>query len=207
MKILRGALSVKTDITQGNSSAKDKKPFYNKLWFSALVILGVIVILTPSKDKGSQTVIQGSQGNETESQKSAIRDAQERLENEPFSRQMLIDILADWDGYSVEDATFGADNSGANWGEQASETVKEFLAIGGYSRKEILDQLELYLFTQEQSVNAVDNCGADWNAEAVKAAEGYRGFFTTKKEYIDQLVDQNGFTREQAEHGVSIAGY
>ena len=62
-------------------------------------------------------------------------------------------------------------------------------------------------FTDEQAQYGADNCGADWNAEAAESAKSYLEHSSfSRQELLEQLMYE-GFTQEQAEYGVSAAGY
>ena len=75
-----------------------------------------------------------------------------------FSRQGLVRQL-EFDGYSNVDAVYGADQSGANWREQAAKKAKEYLDIMPFSRQGLIEQLEFDGFTREEAVYGVDSIG------------------------------------------------
>jgi Host cell surface-exposed lipoprotein len=61
-----------------------------------------------------------------------------------FSRQGLIDQLDSSFGsnFSVADATWGVDHSGANWDDQAVDCAKGYISDGqGFSRQGLIDQM------------------------------------------------------------------
>ena len=68
-----------------------------------------------------------------------------------FSRQGLIDQLV-FGKFSVEDATFAADNGGYDWNASAAQSAKSYMdTIGGFSRGSLIDQLLFVKFTQAQA--------------------------------------------------------
>jgi hypothetical protein len=73
-------------------------------------------------------------------QQNAIREAQSYLEYSGFSRTGLIDQLV-YEGYSLEDSTFGADNAGADWNAEAAESAADYLKYSSFSRQGLYDQL------------------------------------------------------------------
>lgn len=95
---------------------------------------------------------------ETVSQKNAVRKAKSYLDFSAFSREGLIDQL-EYEGFSTEDATYGADNSGADWNEQAVKKAKSYLDFSAFSRQGLIDQLEYEGFTYEQAVYGVEQNG------------------------------------------------
>lgn len=76
----------------------------------------------------------------TLAQQNAIGKAQSYLDFAGFSRTGLIDQL-EYEGYSTEDATFGADNAGADWNAEAAEKAASYLEFTSFSRQGLYDQL------------------------------------------------------------------
>ena len=68
----------------------------------------------------------------------------------PFSYSGLIEQL-EYEGYSTEDATYAADNCGADWNEQAALSAEDYLDIMSFSRDGLIEQLVYEGFTQEQA--------------------------------------------------------
>jgi hypothetical protein len=85
----------------------------------------------------------------TLAQQNAISKAQDYLAYSGFSRAGLIGQL-EYEGYSTEDATFGADNSGADWNAEAAEKAADYLEYSSFSRDGLYGQLEYEEFTPEQ---------------------------------------------------------
>jgi len=141
----------------------------------------------------------------TASQKQAVRKARSYLDAMAFSYQGLIEQL-EFEQFSTEDATFGADNCGADWNEQAVRKAKSYLDTMAFSYKGLIDQLEYEKFTTEQATYGVDNCGADWNEQAVLKAKSYLDTMAFSRDgLIDQLIFE-GFTAEQAAYGATKNG-
>lgn len=73
-------------------------------------------------------------------QQNAVGKAQSYLEYQAFSRSGLIKQL-EYEGYSTEDATFGADYIAADWNAQAGAKAKSYLEYQSFSRDGLYDQL------------------------------------------------------------------
>lgn len=81
----------------------------------------------------------------TGSQQQALQSAQSYLAmGTGFSRAGLIQQLSSsaGEGFSMTDAMWAVDHSGANWNQQAVESAKGYLAMGtGFSRADLYQQL------------------------------------------------------------------
>jgi hypothetical protein len=95
---------------------------------------------------------------ETVSQKNATREAKSYLNYSAFSYGGLIYQL-EYEGYSRADATYGADNSGADWYEQASKSAKAYMDYSAFSRSGLISQLKYEEFTQSQAEYGADAAG------------------------------------------------
>lgn len=91
-------------------------------------------------------------------QQNALDKAHDYLEYSPFSYTGLIGQL-EYEGYSTEDATFAADNCGADWNEQAAKKAQDYLDYSAFSRDGLIDQLEYEGFTPEQAEYGVSAVG------------------------------------------------
>ena len=81
-----------------------------------------------------------------------------------FSRAGLIDQLSSsaGDQFSVADATWAVDHSGADWYAQAVMSAKGYMKMGGFSRASLIDQLTSSAgeqFTLAQATYAVNQVG------------------------------------------------
>ena len=88
--------------------------------------------------------------NETMGQKNAVRKAKDYLAFTGFSHSGLIEQL-EFEGFSTDEATYGADNCGADWNEQAAIKAEEYLNTMSFSRDGLIEQLEFEGFTAEQA--------------------------------------------------------
>lgn len=91
-------------------------------------------------------------------EKNALRSAQNYLSVMPFSYAGLVKQL-EFEGYTPEEAIYGADNCGADWNEQAARSAKNYLDIMPFSRSGLIEQLEFDGYTHEQAVYGVEQNG------------------------------------------------
>lgn len=94
----------------------------------------------------------------TVSQKNAVAKAKSYLNYTAFSHDGLVDQL-EYDQFSHADAVYGADNSGANWNEQAAKKAKAYMEYSAFSRGSLIDQLKYDKFTQAQAEYGADSVG------------------------------------------------
>ncbi|WP_192497104.1 Ltp family lipoprotein [Gulosibacter chungangensis] len=133
----------------------------------------------------------------TVSQSEALESAQSYLSFMAFSREGLIDQL-EYEGFSKEDATFAADNVGADWMEQAVKSAESYLRTMAFSKEGLIDQLLYEGFTQEQAEYGVEQAYGDPTTQAIESAESYlRTMPFSRSGLIDQLVYE-GFTVDEA---------
>jgi hypothetical protein len=95
----------------------------------------------------------------TVSQQQALDDAQSYLNMDSgFSRDGLIGQL-EFDKFSAADATYAADNSGADWNAQAVYSAQGYMKLGGFSRDSLISQLEFDKYTYAQASYAASQVG------------------------------------------------
>jgi hypothetical protein len=142
---------------------------------------------------------------ETVSQTNAREMADSYLRSSAFSLKGLIEQL-EYEGFSNDDATYGAEAVKADWKEQALLSAESYLNSSAFSQTGLLDQLVYEGFTDEEAEYGAMNVEADWNEQAAKSAESYlKSSSFSRTGLIDQLLHE-GFTQEQAEFGVDQAG-
>lgn len=88
--------------------------------------------------------------NMTNGQAAALEVAKEALKMAPFSRALMIDALVDPGGFTLADATYAANNCGANWYEQAIRMIREYRSDLS-SRSEAIEFLIYMGFTQDEA--------------------------------------------------------
>lgn len=91
-------------------------------------------------------------------EKNALQTAILYLNAMAFSYSGLIEQL-EYEGYTNSEATYAANNCGADWYEQAVLSAKEYLNSMSFSRQGLIEQLEYEGFTYEQAVYGVDHSG------------------------------------------------
>lgn len=96
--------------------------------------------------------------NATMGESNALASAKQYLSIMAFSYSGLIEQL-EYEGYSNSEATYAADNCGADWYEQAALSAKEYLNIMSFSKQGLIEQLEYDGFTYDQAVYGAEQCG------------------------------------------------
>lgn len=95
---------------------------------------------------------------ETVSQKNAVRSAKAYLDYSAFSYNGLIEQL-EYEQFSHADAVYGADNSGADWLEQAAKSAEAYMEYSSFSRGGLIEQLKYEGFTQAQAEHGANAVG------------------------------------------------
>lgn len=141
----------------------------------------------------------------TASQRNAVSRAASYLRSSSFSRSGLIGQLQ-YEGFSIDDATYGVDAQNANWNAQAVKKAASYLRSSSFSRSGLIDQLVFEGFSSSESMYGVDAQNADWNLQAAKKAASYlQSSSFTRSSLISQLLFE-GFSQSQAEYGVGTTG-
>lgn len=140
----------------------------------------------------------------------AVRSAESYLAFTSFSRKGLIEQL-EYEGFTKEEATYGADNCGADWNVQAVQSANNYLDFTSFSREGLIEQLEYEGFTSEQAIYGVDNCGTGWDADdgnslALQSAKDYLSFTAFSREGLIEQLEYEGFTNVQAVYAVDNCG-
>lgn len=94
----------------------------------------------------------------TTGMRNAANRARKYLQFTAFSYSGLINQLK-FEGYTDEEATYGADNCGADWNEQAVKKAKQYLDFSDFSKSGLISQLEFEGFTHEQAVYGAEQNG------------------------------------------------
>ena len=91
----------------------------------------------------------------TSGMRNALKSAKNYLSVMAFSYSGLVEQL-EYEGYSSSEATYAADNCGADWYEQAVKSAKQYLDVMAFSRSGLIEQLEYEGYTHDQAVYGVD---------------------------------------------------
>ena len=113
---------------------------------------------TQQSQQAQQSNDQQEDSNWTMGQKNAVKKAKDYLNVMAFSHDGLINQL-EFDGFTNEEAVFGADNCNADWNEQAVKKAKEYLNTMSFSKDGLIKQLEFDGFTTEQAEYGVTGAG------------------------------------------------
>ena len=111
------------------------------------------------EDGGSEGAISSKPGIGTSfGATNAVAKAKQYLDVMAFSYTGLIEQL-EYEGFSHDEAEYGANNCGADWDTQAVRKAAEYLDVMSFSRQELIEQLEYEGFTYEQAVYGVEQNG------------------------------------------------
>lgn len=94
----------------------------------------------------------------TKGKQQALRAALRYLDAMPFSYIGLIEQL-EYEGYTHEEAVYGADHCGADWNAQAALKAESYLKLMAFSREGLIEQLEYEGFTHDQALFGVASVG------------------------------------------------
>ena len=75
-----------------------------------------------------------------------------------FSQKGLCSQL-EYEGFTAEEAAYGAENCGADWNEQAVKAAKSYLDTMAFSWEGLIAQLEYEGFTAEQAAYGAEQNG------------------------------------------------
>lgn len=138
-------------------------------------------------------------------EQNALRSAHNYLNVQAFSHKGLIKQLK-YEGYTDAEATYAADNCGADWEKQAARAATMYLNVQAFSHQGLVKQLKYEGYSDSEATYAADNCGADWNKEAEKAAAAYLKVMPFSRNDLIKQLEYSGFTHEQAAHGADTNG-
>lgn len=110
------------------------------------------------KSEATPSVQEKAPAEPTASQKTATAKAKDYLELTGFSHSGLVKQLG-YDKFSAEDATFAADNCGADWDVQAEKKAADYLKLTPLSHDGLVDQLVFDGFTAEQAEHGAASTG------------------------------------------------
>lgn len=117
-------------------------------------------ITTPSSNNNSTSNSFSSNNNKnaTIGETNALASAKIYLNSMAFSYSGLIEQL-EFEGYTNSDATYAANNCGADWYEQAALSAKTYLNVMPFSRDGLIEQLQYEGFTYEQAAYGAEQNG------------------------------------------------
>lgn len=116
----------------------------------------------------------------------------------------LQEWMVDYEGCTAEEATYAAENCGADWTTQALTAAKYNLNIKnyGFGPLSLEKSLQEDGFTAEQITYALENCDPDWKEQALKLAI-YHAESTgwSYSNMYRSLMSVYGFSEEEARYG------
>lgn len=112
----------------------------------------------PFENETESTTMSSAEGSPTLGEKNALQKAKDYLSFMPFSYTGLIDQL-EYEGYTIDEATYGADNCGADWMEQAALKAQDYIDYTAFSRQGLVDQLLYEGFTEEEALYGAESVG------------------------------------------------
>lgn len=118
------------------------------------------LIKVSENDTSSDTLTENNVSSNSLSleEQNALKAAKSYIDSMPFSYTELIEQL-EYEGYSNSAATYGADNCGADWYEQAKLSAQSYLESMAFSKQGLIEQLEYEGFTHDQAVYGVEANG------------------------------------------------
>lgn len=128
--------------------AKKKSQFALGFGFIPLVMVSAMLfkaVFNPPKDIEAE-------------KQNATQIVSQWLEEDALSRDLIIyELMAD--GFSDEAASYAADNSGANWYDQAMRAAEDYLSEGQHTWEETEKMLQQKHFTYAQILHVQEQIG------------------------------------------------
>ena len=192
----------KPDVYRGGMVLHVKRMIRLSLFIGALFVLSCLF---------RQRIASAEEATSLEEEVASLQERVEALEKELEStkkksqtwKNMYYSLKAQYDALTGAEAT--AVDAG---GQEKAEVVRDALSIigsGGYSRREVISQLQEKGHSSEDAAFGADNCGADWKSQAARRGNSLLSSTTFS---LDGLISQLlllGFTQEEAEAGANMA--
>ena len=166
--------------------AKNKKPFYTKVWFwvLAIIIIGAIGGGSHSNESANQSTSNGIASNTTDKTVQEVTEVKEipEVKEEPDVPKEYLNALKKAQMYS--DTMYMSEKA----------LYKQLTSEYGEG------------FTADAAQYAIDNVDADYNYNAYKKALTYQDTMSMSQSSIyDQLISEYGeeFTEEEAEYAIN----
>lgn len=175
--------------------AKNKKPFYTKVWFWVLVLF---------------VIGAGSSGGSS-SNKSSTVSSSNKSSTVSSSNKSSGGSSSDKSSTVSSSSTSGAVTSNSTEkenvvtvGEKAAlDKSNDYLSIMCFSKEGLRDQLEYDGFTTEEIDYAISNQSVDWAEQALGKGKEYMNIMSFSKSGLKDQLLYDGFTDEQATHAVN----
>ena len=145
----------------------------------------------------------------------AYKKALSYLEHSAFSYTGLIEQL-EFEGFSTEEATFAADNCGADWFAQAIKSAESYMKSSSFSQSGLVEQLEYEGFTTEQATQAAavvfggasdeSTGGSVSQQNALRSAKSYLDFSAFSYKGLIEQLEYEGFSSDDAIYAADNCG-
>lgn len=99
-----------------------------------------------------------------------------------------------------------ATSSGTVSQENARRSAENYLAMEGFSRSGLIEQLKYEGYSVADATYAVDALAVNWNAQAAKKAKSYLDMQGFSRSGLIEQLEYEGFTPAQAAYGASAVG-
>lgn len=182
-----------------------KRPLYRRTWVLVTGGILALVLITsalskPQADGAAESSPTATAEQTTEAATAAEAEEAAAEEARKAEEQRLAEEAA-----AAEAARIGTLSQ-----QNAHRSAVSYLDYSAFSRSGLIKQLEFEAFPAEDAEFAVARLeaegGVDWNAQAAASAANYLQYTSfSRSGLIDQLIYE-GFSPEQAEHGVSTTG-
>ncbi len=170
-------------------------------------------------ENGSEKINETDMGNATPSQKQALKKASSYLSLSAFSHSGLIKQLQ-YNDFSEEDATYAADNCGADWKEQALKKSENYMSLSSFSKDGLIKQLKYDGFSDEEASYAAEivfegsgdgseneDSGVGVSAEnALEKAKTYLALSAFSYSGLIKQLNYDGFSEEDATYAADNCG-
>ena len=150
----------------------------------------------------------------------ALESAKSYLSLMPFSHDGLVEQL-EYEGFTTEEATYAADNCGADWNEQAVRSAQQYLDLMAFSQEGLAEQLEFEGFTAEQAAYGAEQAygsgttdsaspaaggGTAGQSNALAAAEQYLSIMAFSYTGLIDQLEYEGYSTEEATYAADHCG-
>lgn len=90
--------------------------------------------------------------------------------------------------------------------EKALEKALSYLRMGGFSKNDLIDQLEYENFSSSEITYAINNCGADWKQQALIKAKSYLRVGGFSEESLTDQLEHHEFTSAEVSYAIQNCG-
>lgn len=88
----------------------------------------------------------------------------------------------------------------------AARSAEQYLAISGFSRSGLIEQLQYEGYSAADATGAVDSLTVNWNEQASRSARQYLDISGFSHSGLIEQLQYDGYSADQAAHGATAAG-